>query len=78
MIEPETHISYLGTTKLRRGGYLFISGGVRKLVSLKTPEVVIVGMGNSMEIWDENSWEMEIKKWEKNYLENRKNFNWGS
>lgn len=63
MIEPETHIFYLGATRLKRGGRLFISQNERKLASLKTSEVVIIGMGNSIEIWDEKSWEMEIKKY---------------
>jgi len=69
MIEPETRISYLGTTKLKRGGGLFIPRDMRKLVSLRTPEVVILGMGNSIEIWDEKNWQIEIKKCEKDYQE---------
>jgi DNA-binding transcriptional regulator/RsmH inhibitor MraZ len=50
--DPKVNVSYFGTTKLREGGRLFIPEDIRDFVGLTGPEVVPVGCGRTVEIWD--------------------------
>lgn len=69
-IKPEIKISYLGMTRLSKDGYLFIPQKVRRLAGLPaTGDLVIVGMIDSIEIWDKKSWDVEIEKNLKTYRE---------
>lgn len=60
--EPEIQIAYAGTLKLKRENRIYIPSNIRKLVGINTKEVIIVGCGRSMEIWDRNVWEREMRK----------------
>jgi len=57
-IKPEVRISYLGTSRLGKNGYFSIPLEARDLAGIRsTGDVIIVGIINSIEIWDRKKWE---------------------
>jgi len=61
-IQPEIQFSYLTIVRLKRENRLYIPSNIRKSVGLNTHEVIVVGCGNHIEIWDRNAWEREMRK----------------
>jgi len=66
-LNPDTKISYLGITRLKKRGRLAISLDTRKLTGFDELEVVIIGMVDSVEIWARKRWAKEMEKYAKEH-----------
>jgi DNA-binding transcriptional regulator/RsmH inhibitor MraZ len=63
--ELDAQVSYLGIKKATKNGYFAISKKVRGLAGLTTEDVVILGMLDSIEIWDRKKWDKNVEDFKK-------------
>lgn len=67
--ELNAQVSYLGIKKITKNGHLAIFKKTRGLAGLTTEDVVILGMLDSIEIWDREKWNKKAEDFKKDSVE---------
>ena len=60
--EPGVVYHYHGAYRLTKTGYITIPKKVREIAGFESGDVIIVGLFNSIEIWNRIDWEAKIKR----------------
>lgn len=72
-VNPKARLTYIGSTKLSKTSSIIISKKIRKLTGLCRNEVVVVGLLRTIEIWDRKRLKEEIKRFDEDFAEIKKN-----
>ncbi len=62
MTEPGGAYHYHGSYRLTKAGYITIPKKAREISGFESGDVIIVGLFNSIEIWNRIDWEAKTKK----------------